>query len=85
MSTLIPMNGSVILTKVKTKKDSALFMVEDDKKSNLYEVFAVNKEDQQLKEKDLVVVSEYSLTGFIIDDKEYFVTSIDNILVRIKK
>ena len=43
MSTLIPMNGSVILTKVKTKKDSALFMVEDDKKSNLYEVFAVNK------------------------------------------
>ena len=84
MSTLIPMNGSVILTKVKTKKDSALFMVEDDKKSNLYEVFAVNKEDQ-LKEKDLVVASEYSLTGFTIDDKEYFVTSIDNILVRIKK
>lgn len=84
MSTLIPMNGSVILTKVKTKKDSALFMVEDDKKSNLYEVFAVNKEDQ-LKEKDLVVVSEYSLTGFTVDDKEYFVTSIDNILVRIKK
>ncbi|TWP08711.1 hypothetical protein EUA76_00245 [TM7 phylum sp. oral taxon 350] len=84
MSTLIPMNGSVILTKVKTKKDSALFMVEDDKKSNLYEVFAVNKEDQ-LKEKDLVVASEYSLTGFTVDDKEYFVTSIDNILVRIKK
>lgn len=84
MSTLIPMNGSVILTKVKTKKDSALFMVEDDKKSNLYEVFAVNKEDQ-LKEKDLVVASEYSLTGFTADDKEYFVTSIDNILVRIKK
>lgn len=84
MSTLIPMNGSVILTKVKTKKDSALFMVEDDKKSNLYEVFAVNKEDQ-LKEKDLVVASEYSLTGFIVDDKEYFVTSIDNILIRIKK
>ena len=84
MSTLIPMNGSVILTKVKTKKDSALFMVEDDKKSNLYEVFTVNKEDQ-LKEKDLVVASEYSLTGFTVDDKEYFVTSIDNILVRIKK
>ena len=84
MSTLIPMNGSVILTKVKTKKDSALFMVEDDKKSNLYEVFAVDKEDQ-LKEKDLVVASEYSLTGFTVDDKEYFVTSIDNILVRIKK
>ena len=84
MSTLIPMNGSVILTKVKTKKDSALFMVEDDKKSNLYEVFAVNKEDQ-LKEKDLVVASEYSLAGFTVDDKEYFVTSIDNILVRIKK
>lgn len=84
MSTLIPMNGSVILTKVKTKKDNALFMVEDDKKSNLYEVFAVNKEDQ-LKEKDLVVASEYSLTGFTVDDKEYFVTSIDNILVRIKK
>ena len=84
MSTLIPMNGSVILTKVKTKKDSALFMVEDDKKSNLYEVFAVNKDDQ-LKEKDLVVASEYSLTGFTVDDKEYFVTSIDNILVRIKK
>lgn len=84
MSTPIPMNGSVILTKVKTKKDSALFMVEDDKKSNLYEVFAVNKEDQ-LKEKDLVVASEYSLTGFTVDDKEYFVTSIDNILVRIKK
>lgn len=84
MSTLIPMNGSVILTKVKTKKDSTLFMVEDDKKSNLYEVFAVNKEDQ-LKEKDLVVASEYSLTGFTVDDKEYFVTSIDNILVRIKK
>lgn len=84
MSTLIPMNGSVILTKVKTKKDSALFMVEDDKKSNLYEVFAVNKEDQ-LKEKDLVVALEYSLTGFTVDDKEYFVTSIDNILVRIKK
>lgn len=84
MSTLIPMNGSVILTKVKTKKDSALFMVEDDKKSNLYEVFAVNKEDQ-LKEKGLVVASEYSLTGFTVDDKEYFVTSIDNILVRIKK
>jgi len=84
MSTLIPMNGSVILTKVKTKKDSALFMVEDDKKSNLYEVFAVNKEDQ-LKEKDLVVASEYSLTSFTVDDKEYFVTSIDNILVRIKK
>lgn len=84
MSTLIPMNGSVILTKVKTKKDSALFMVEDDKKSNLYEVFAVNKEDQ-LKEKDLVVASEYFLTGFTVDDKEYFVTSIDNILVRIKK
>lgn len=84
MSTLIPMNGSVILTKVKTKKDSALFMFEDDKKSNLYEVFAVNKEDQ-LKEKDLVVASEYSLTGFTVDDKEYFVTSIDNILVRIKK
>lgn len=84
MSTLIPMNGSVILTKVKTKKDSALFMVEDDKKSNLYEVFAINKEDQ-LKEKDLVVASEYSLTGFTVDDKEYFVTSIDNILVRIKK
>lgn len=84
MSTLIPMNSSVILTKVKTKKDSALFMVEDDKKSNLYEVFAVNKEDQ-LKEKDLVVASEYSLTGFTVDDKEYFVTSIDNILVRIKK
>lgn len=84
MSTLIPMNGSVILTKVKTKKDSALFMVEDDKKSNLYEVFAVNKEDQ-LKEKDLVVASEYSLIGFTVDDKEYFVTSIDNILVRIKK
>lgn len=84
MSTFIPMNGSVILTKVKTKKDSALFMVEDDKKSNLYEVFAVNKEDQ-LKEKDLVVASEYSLTGFTVDDKEYFVTSIDNILVRIKK
>lgn len=84
MSTLIPMNGSVILTKVKTKKDSALFMVEDNKKSNLYEVFAVNKEDQ-LKEKDLVVASEYSLTGFTVDDKEYFVTSIDNILVRIKK
>ena len=84
MSTLIPMNGSVILTKVKTQKDSALFMVEDDKKSNLYEVFAVNKEDQ-LKEKDLVVASEYSLTGFTVDDKEYFVTSIDNILVRIKK
>lgn len=84
MSTLIPMNGSVILTKVKTKKDSALFMVEDDKKSNLYEVFAVNKEDQ-LKEEDLVVASEYSLTGFTVDDKEYFVTSIDNILVRIKK
>lgn len=84
MSTLIPMNGSVILTKVKTKKDSALFMVEDDKKSNLYEVFAVNKEDQ-LKEKDLVVASEYSLTGFTVDNKEYFVTSIDNILVRIKK
>ena len=84
MSTLIPMNGSVILTKVKTKKDSALFMVEDDKKSNLYEVFAVNKEDQ-LKEKDLVVASEYSLTGFTVDDKEYFVTSIDNILVSIKK
>ena len=84
MSTLIPINGSVILTKVKTKKDSALFMVEDDKKSNLYEVFAVNKEDQ-LKEKDLVVASEYSLTGFTVDDKEYFVTSIDNILVRIKK
>ena len=84
MSTLIPMNGSVILTKVKTKKDSALFMVEDDKKSNLYEVFAVNKEDQ-LKEKDLVVASEYSLTGFTVDDKEYFVTSIDNILARIKK
>ena len=84
MSTLIPMNGSVILTKVKTKKDSALFRVEDDKKSNLYEVFAVNKEDQ-LKEKDLVVASEYSLTGFTVDDKEYFVTSIDNILARIKK
>ena len=84
MSILIPMNGSVIVTKVKTKKDSALFMVEDDKKSNLYEVFAVNKEDQ-LKEKDLVVASEYSLTGFTVDDKEYFVTSIDNILVRIKK
>ena len=84
MSILIPMNGSVILTKVKTKKDSALFMVEDDKKSNLYEVFAVNKEDQ-LKEKDLVVASEYSLTGFTVDDKEYFVISIDNILVRIKK
>lgn len=84
MSTLIPMNGNVILTKVKTKKDSALFMVEDDKKSNLYEVFAVNKEDQ-LKEKDLVVASEYSLTSFTVDDKEYFVTSIDNILVRIKK
>ena len=84
MSTLIPMNGSVILTKVKTKKDSALFMVEDDKKSKLYRGFAVNKEDQ-LKEKDLVVASEYSLTGFTVDDKEYFVTSIDNILVRIKK
>jgi chaperonin GroES len=84
--TLVPLGDNIVVEKLRQKQQEkktkgGLFMPASARKPpNTTEVIAVAKGVKDVKVGDLVVIGTFSGTDVVVDDKDYLIVDIDQVL-----